>query len=272
MKLIMLTTPIGNVGDCSSRLIEHLTGGELFFVEDTRRFYQLLDILNIDKSQKKVVVFNDHKQETVSYCLELLQKYEVGYIASDAGSPILSDPAFPLVKAVIDQEGKLESIPGASAALVALEVSGLPPSPFMFHGFLPRQQGEIAKVFSSLPGQVTHCFFESPNRLAKTLALISEHRGESDVVVVRELTKKFEEHYRFRGHVGKEFCDNIHFKGEFVLLIRPDDEVVTNGGKYEELARDYMKKPSSKKLAKLLAGILNEKTETIYNDLNIKKN
>lgn len=268
MKLTALTTPIGNIEDSSRRLIDHLSTGTLFFVEDTRRFFQLLSLLNIDKEGKKVVVFNDHKQDTVSNCLELLKNSEQGYLVSDAGSPLLSDPGFPLFKAVVDADGVVESIPGPSAAVVALEVSCLPPTPYMFHGFFPRGKGEGEKVLKRLIGHVTHAFFESPNRIQTTLELIQKYQSDSDIVVVRELTKKYEEHFRFKGHEAVDYKEKITCKGEFVLLLRTQESEIQDDSLLKELASSYLDKPSSKKLAKLMARVLGEKVGDIYDQLN----
>jgi 16S rRNA (cytidine1402-2'-O)-methyltransferase len=270
LKLILLTTPIGNIADSSVRLREYLSQTGVYFVEDTRKFYQLLELLGLEKEGKKVIVFNDHKQSNLGYFLEMIKENGVAYLLSDAGSPIISDPAYPLVKAVIDAGGDVESIPGASAVTMALELSALPPTPFTFHGFLPRKSSELKRLFSSIPSKVTHLFFESPKRITTTLEIVGECLPNSSIVVVRELTKKFEEHYRFLGKDATDMAQKITTKGEFVLLVHHEEELFYGDSELQALAQSYLERQSPKSLAKVLASILDKSTSDVYELMNKK--
>jgi 16S rRNA (cytidine1402-2'-O)-methyltransferase len=268
LKLILLSTPIGNIADASDRLKTYLNDGVLFFVEDSRKFFQLLSLLDISKDNKLVIVFNDHKQSEIINNLKILSEHEYGCIVSDAGSPVMSDPAFPFIKEVIASEGEVYSVPGPSAVINALEVSGLPPAPFMFHGFLPRGENDIKNILEYLPSKVTHSFFESPNRIHKTLLYIHKHYPNCEVAVVRELSKKFESHHRFLGKDIPSVIEDIKAKGEFVLLLRHTNTIHSKKSfDAEKLAKQYMEKQSPKNLAKLIGQILDENVSELYEKL-----
>jgi len=278
-KLKLITTPIGNLKDISQRCRETLEKEMYFLAEDTREFFKLLDLLDISKEGKKVESFNDHDQDRV---VELVNQYfSQGNLSvvSDAGSPVLSDPAYPLVKQWLAHGGEVESIPGSSAVTVALEVSGLAPIPFSFHGFLPRKAGAITDYLASLPVKTTHIFFESPHRVVATLDLLSSLFPETDICVVRELTKKFEQHLRFKGNEWNEIKDQLIQKGEFVILFRTDQ--TSEGGDLsfnsslkgiEKLAQKYLERPSTKGLAKILSQITGDPLEEVYKKVNFSKN
>lgn len=271
LKLILLTTPIGNIADASTRLKTYLNDTVLFFVEDSRKFYQLLSLLNISKENKVVVVFNDHKQSEILNNIKILKEHVYGCLVSDAGSPIMSDPAFPLVKAVIEEGGEVFSVPGPSAVVNAIEVSGLCPTPFTFHGFLPRSENDIKNILKFLPSKITHCYFESPNRIHKTLLYIHKYLPESEVAVVRELSKKFEAHHRFLAKDIPSVIDDIKPKGEFVLMLRHINQVSSvKTSLAEKLANQYLEKQTPKNLAKLISNILDSNVSDIYEKLTRK--
>lgn len=273
MKLTLLTTPIGNISDVSTRLIEELKNHNLFFVEDSRQFYKLLDLLEINSSHKKVYVLNDHKQEMIGRYTDYIKENGSACVVSDAGSPVLSDPAFPLVRSIVEAKGSIESIPGPSAVTMAIELCGFPPIPFSFYGFLPRQNNELLELGSTLLDKHTYCFFESPHRILKTLAFWADHFPSDDIFVGRELTKKFESHYRFKAGEFTDIPEEILAKGEFVIAIHPHrahQKIGANSEKFVKLAEDYLEKKTPKKLAKLLASIVDEDVKEIYNKLSLK--
>ncbi len=270
--LKIISTPIGNLGDISQRCVETLQREVYFLAEDTREFFKLLDLLGISKEGKVVDSFNDHDQEKVEYLVSKYLPQGNLCIVSDAGSPVLSDPAYPLVKAWIGKGGKVESIPGASAVTVALEVSGMPPIPFCFHGFLPRKEGAITEYISLLPSKVTHLFFESPHRIVSTLDIMSKSFPHYDICVVRELTKKFEEHIRFKAEDWENYKQAFVTKGEFVLLVRNEESDQLGSSKeLKKLTEKYLSKPSSKGLAKILSEITGDDVNELYKKLNFSK-
>ena len=262
--LFLLGLPIGNMGDVSQRLNDALIQGINFYVEDTRNFIKVLNLLEIKVEGKSIQAFHEHNQERVDQIVEKHINKEDIYLASDAGSPVLSDPAFPLVRAWIRAGGRVETIPGASAVLTALEVSGLAPLPFKFHGFCARKKEAIESYFSKCEGETTHIFFESPHRIVSTVDALVRVFPESNICVVREITKKFEEHYRFSGSEWINGNISLKDKGEFVLLFQHSLETRSGLQEIEKLADTYLEKPSKKSLARLFAEIKGGKTSDYY--------
>ncbi|MCY4524674.1 MAG: rRNA small subunit methyltransferase 1 [Halobacteriovoraceae bacterium] len=218
-KLILLGLPIGNLGDLTDRVKNALIEGENFVVEDTRSFGRLLSLLGIKRENKKFISFHDHSnQKKTEFLLSKLDAGETLYLASEAGSPLISDPGYPLVRKALAKGHQLESYPGISSVPVALELSGLPPLPFGFHGFLPRKKEAKKKFISSLPAGTTHIFFEGKSRVENSLQILSETHPHAQVAVCRELTKKFQKTHRFLAKDLDTHLKNISLKGEFVLL------------------------------------------------------
>jgi len=267
--LKLVTLPIGNLSDITKRAMEVLASERLFLAEDTRNLRKLFDLLDIDGSGKHIDSFHDHSKAKIDHYVSKLKSGESYVIVSDAGSPIISDPAFPLVRACIDAGVQIESFPGVSAVLTALELSGLPPQPFTFYGFLPRDDGKKREAFSTLKVMSgTFIYFESPHRLMKTLKVLGEVLPDAQIAVCRELTKKFESVYRFKGSEWESV--EIKSVGEVVLLIHNvSSEKVLSNKKIIALADEYLnKKQSPKNLSKLLSEILGLGSKEIYQMIN----
>ncbi|MGE3608166.1 MAG: ribosomal RNA small subunit methyltransferase I [Bacteriovoracaceae bacterium] len=268
-KIILLNTPIGNLGDLTPRVLEALRAGETFAVEDTRVFKELLNHLGISIQGKKIFSLHDQSEKSqIEKLIELAKKEDL-YVASEAGSPIISDPAYPLVLGAYQAGLKVESYSGVSSPIMALELSGLPPIPFHFHGFLPREAGKIKKSFEET-GEGTHIFFEAPTRIEDTLKILSEFEDLS-IVVVRELSKKFEEVYRFSSEDLKNKKIEINPRGEFILLFHKKENSKVIGGELRNLAQEVLNHSSPKSVAKLLAQILDRPTKEIYDQMNRQK-
>jgi 16S rRNA (cytidine1402-2'-O)-methyltransferase len=190
--LILAATPIGNLGDASRRLVEALAGATVIAAEDTRTAIHLMRALGIE-NRPRLIAFHEHNEvERAAEIVELARVHDV-LVLTDAGMPAISDPGFPLVAAAASAGVTVTALPGPSAVLTALAVSGLPTDRFSFEGFLPRR-GRVAYFRSLATEQRTMVFFESPNRLADSLAdLVTALGGSRRVVVCRELTKLFEE-------------------------------------------------------------------------------
>jgi 16S rRNA (cytidine1402-2'-O)-methyltransferase len=268
-KLFLLGLPIGNMGDVSQRLKDSLEQNKVFYVEDTRNFFKLLNLLQISSDGILVQAFHEHNQERVVKIVDKHINTDNICIVSDAGSPVLSDPGFPLVREWLSRGGLVESISGPSAALVALEVSGLPPLPFKFHGFLPKKKEAINGIVDTCESGVTHIFFESPHRIKSTVDQICKSEEELNICVVRELTKKFEEHYRFSSRDWPREDLVIKEKGEFVLLFHKsgDGGSAQSSRAHAKLVDEYLKKPTKKSLARLLAEIKGGKVSDFYDQL-----
>lgn len=219
--LYLVATPIGNLGDLTHRAVETLKKVDWIACEDTRHSGFLLSHYGI---QRPLISYFDHSEKKKAP--ELIQKIlagESGALISDAGTPGLADPGFRLVQEAIRHGVRIESIPGASAFLSALVISGLPTDRFIFEGFAPVKEAAKKKWFTSLKDETrTVIFYESPYRIAKTLAVMQAVYGDIPVVVARELTKKFEE--VTRGSLT-EMVEAFAAKkqlGEFVVLFNLD--------------------------------------------------
>jgi 16S rRNA (cytidine1402-2'-O)-methyltransferase len=270
-KIILLNTPIGNLGDLTPRVLEALTKGEVFAVEDTRVFRELLNHVGVSVSGKRIFSLHDQSEQSqVSKLLEFLNAGDL-YVASEAGSPIVSDPAYPLVLAAYEKGIEVESYSGVSSPIMALELSGLPPIPFQFHGFLPRESGKRAKSFNET-GYGTHIFFEAPTRIEETLDELSVLHPEFQVALVRELSKKFQQVVRFKAKEWEEKKKEVTFKGEFVLMFHRQEAVSQMGGEVRTLALELLANQGGpKNLAKLLGAILDRPTKDIYSELTRQK-
>lgn len=270
-KIILLNTPIGNLGDLTPRVLEALKTGTTFAVEDTRVFMTLLSHLGIAIQGKRIFSLHDQSEnEQVGKLIEMALKDDL-YVASEAGSPIISDPAYPLVLAAYQNDIKVESYSGVSSPIMALELSGLPPIPFQFHGFLPRETGKRARIFNEV-GYGTHIFFEAPTRVEETLDELAILRPNAELVVVRELSKKFEQVVKLKAGEWPEKKKDVMFKGEFVFLFHNNETTAGFSNEMKDLAQEIVATGATpKQLAKLLGLILDRPTKDIYSELNKQK-
>lgn len=270
-KLFLVTLPIGNMEDLSPRARTALSSGGHFFVEDTRVFKDRVSRAGIDVQFKTLFSFHDQDRSKLAQALELLKSGEDVHLASDAGSPLISDPAFPMVREVLEAGFEIETLPGPNSVVTALELSGLPPHPFHFHGFLPKEnekKKQDFEAYSTLGG--THIFFESPHRILETAELLSNLMPNTDIVLAKELTKTYQTVHRFKGSEWDQVKGEVVNKGEFVLLFHSKGGSNKSGGKMIKLAQDVLEKPNNKKLSKLLSEILGEGAKEIYKRLEEK--
>jgi len=218
-KLILIPTPIGNLDDITLRAIECIKDVDLILCEDTRRSLKLLNHLQIKKPLKSFHKFNEHsKVEKV--IIEIQSGIKVGLI-SDAGTPSISDPGYLIVKMCIDNNIDVECLPGPTALIPALVISGLPSERFTFEGFLPVKKGRNTRLQELSSEKRTMIFYESPYKLYKTLKDFYEYFGpEREISISKELTKIFEDTQR--GKI-KDIIDNYKnkkLKGEFVIVVK----------------------------------------------------
>ena len=215
--IILAATPIGNLGDASRRLIEALSNAEVIASEDTRTTIHLMRALGIDNRPRLIALHEHNETEKAVEIVELAKTVDV-LVLTDAGMPAISDPGFPLVAAAAAGGVTVTALPGPSAVLTALAVSGLPTDRFTFEGFLPRKS-RVAYFRSLAREPRTMVFFESPNRLPAALAdLISALGPDRRVAVCRELTKLHEEIVRGRAaDVAQHFADGA--RGEICLVV-----------------------------------------------------
>lgn len=216
--LYLVSTPIGNLEDITLRALRILKEVDLIAAEDTRQTRRLLTHYNIQTPLTSY--FEGNQQVKADKLIDRMKTGETVALVSDAGTPIISDPGYPLLRGCIDAEIPIVPIPGASAVITAASVSGLPLHNFIFEGFLSPKSGKRKRQLSVLTGEErTLIFFESPHRLNRFLEDVLEVMGERDIVVTRELTKKFEE--IFRGNVPEalERFQDAEPRGEFTILI-----------------------------------------------------
>lgn len=224
--LYLVSTPIGNLKDISLRSLEVLARVEAIICEDTRRTAKLLQAYEeyFTAGRPKLLSYTDHnRHQRIPQVVSILLKGGDAALVSDAGTPILSDPGYKLIQAVLEVsssggEVAVTSIPGANSLLPALQLSGLPPDRFFFAGFVPRKTAGRKKFYCHLP-PTTVVVFESPYRLRKSLADLLKVRGDVPVAVCRELTKLHEE--VLRGGVDEvlQKLSEGKVRGEVTLVI-----------------------------------------------------
>jgi 16S rRNA (cytidine1402-2'-O)-methyltransferase len=193
--LVLAATPIGRVGDAPPRLAEELAGADVVAAEDTRRLKRLTDDLGITLSGRVVSYFDGNEAARTPLLVEALTAGQRVVLVTDAGMPSVSDPGYRLVLAALEAGVIVTAVPGPSAVLTALAVSGLPVDRFCFEGFLPRKAGERGRRLAGLAAEDrTMVFFEAPHRTGATLAAMAEAFGpDRAAAVCRELTKTHEE-------------------------------------------------------------------------------
>ena len=217
-KLVLIPSPIGNLSDITKRAIEEIENSDLIFCEDTRHTVKLLNHLQIKKTLKSYHKFNEHKI-VESIINKLKNGYRVGLI-SDAGTPGISDPGYLIVKKCIEHNIEVECLPGPTALIPALVISGLPCERFTFEGFLPVKKGRKTRLEELSIEKRTMIFYESPHKLIKTLKDFSNTFGsEREISVTKEISKVFE--LTFRGKIVEviEQINETKIKGEFVIVI-----------------------------------------------------
>jgi 16S rRNA (cytidine1402-2'-O)-methyltransferase len=224
--LILAATPIGNLSDASPRLVEHLVGSRFIAAEDTRTLFKLAQALGVKVNAKLFSLHDHNERERLEQLVEVARDHDL-LVVSDAGMPTVSDPGFNLVRACAEAGVDVTIVPGPSAVLSALAVSGLPTDRFTFEGFLPRKDGERRTLFEELLRERrTMIFFESPHRLLDSLQVAAEVFGaDRKASVSRELTKKFE--HTERGTLAEltEWAKSDP-KGEFVVVIAGAGELI----------------------------------------------
>jgi 16S rRNA (cytidine1402-2'-O)-methyltransferase len=271
--LYVTATPIGNARDITLRARDALAGCDLIAAEDTRVTSKLLSIYGISKP---LIAYNDHNAARERP--RLLAKLRGGarvVLVSDAGTPLVSDPGYRLVREALADGLPVHALPGASAPLTALALAGLPTDRFLFAGFLSHKQGERRSVLEELRNvRATLIFFESPQRLAATLADMVEIFGNRPAAVARELTKLHEEVRRDDlAKLARIYADAEPPRGEVTLLVGPAPDAEPDYARAEKLLADAVAFMPVRAAADLIAEALDlPRGEAYRRALTLKKN
>lgn len=266
--LYIVATPIGNMGDMSFRALQTLKQADFIICEDTRVTLKILRYYKIP--EKKFITYNDHSSETDREKILnlLIQKHSI-VLVSDAGTPLISDPGYKLVQFLKKYNQKIIPIPGASSPIAALCASGLACDNFLFLGFPPTSRIQQIDLLKSLPKNFTAIFFESANRVIKTLDNISKSLGNRRVCCARELTKLHEEIVTDEVEKVSEFFEKnpTKLRGEFVIIIEKMSRTQQKLTK-EELVKEIKKAMAAgfsvKELSNNLAEIYDLNKKEIY--------
>jgi 16S rRNA (cytidine1402-2'-O)-methyltransferase len=225
--LVLVSTPIGNLGDISERARSVLDASDLILCEDTRRTGRLLAAMDIRSRTETLHEYNEDAR--IASVLERLRANQTIALVSDAGTPLVSDPGYRLVRAAIEANLPVTAVPGPNAAVTALVLSGLPPLPFIFLGFPPAKQAARRAAFSRLRAaeraglSATLIWHEAPHRLLETLADLLNVFGDRSAAVARELTKRFETVERGNVSTLADLFSREPPRGEITLLIGPPE-------------------------------------------------
>ncbi len=225
MKLYIVATPIGNLGDMTFRAVETLKEVDFIACEDTRVTIKLLNFFDI---KKPMISYHKHnkRQKGEEICERLLNG-ESCALVSDAGTPAISDPGEDIVELCFERGIQVVPIPGASATVTALSVSGQPTGRFTFEGFLSQSKHKRNDHLVSLEKETrTMIFYEAPHKLKKTLVDLQKHFGNRDITICREITKKYEELIKTTLDGAIEHFNITDPKGEFVLILKGTEEEI----------------------------------------------
>lgn len=221
MKLYIVSTPIGNLKDITLRAIEVLKEVDFILCEDTRISLNLLNHYEIKKELISLNAFNEKNK--IDFIINRILTNQTAALISDAGTPLISDPGIRLISASIEKNISIIPVPGASALLSALIMSGLPTDSFVFEGFIPQKKGRKTKLKELAKEKRTIVIYESTYRIEKLLGELNEYLPIRYLVVCREITKKFEETWRGYPQQIIDMLPSKVIKGEFVVIIAPEN-------------------------------------------------
>lgn len=270
--LYVVATPIGNLADITHRAVEILQAVDWVAAEDTRHTKTLLSALGL---QQNLLSLHEHnEQQRAQQLLQRLQNGEQGALVSDAGTPLINDPGYHLVKLLRDHDIAVVPVPGVSAVITALSCAGLPTDRFTYEGFLPAKNSKRLQALEQLQAETrTLVFYESPHRLLDSLSSMLQVFGsEREIVVGRELTKKFEQFVSGTlAEVHDYFLTNPErVRGEFVVMLagfkQVTDEPAATAVETEQMIKVMLEHGLPvKQLAEIIAELSGEKKKAIYN-------
>jgi 16S rRNA (cytidine1402-2'-O)-methyltransferase len=264
--LYVVATPIGNLGDMTFRAVETLKQSDLVLAEDTRHASILFKHFDIRTPLRSFHEHNERKR--VSKVLERLTQGQQIALISDAGTPLISDPGYPLVREARNNGLEVVPIPGVSAVITALSAAGLPTNRFCFEGFIPSKPGPRRELIEACSvASCTTVFYESSHRILASLTQICESMGrEREVVIARELTKKYEHFYSGTAHevLQKISSGQENQKGEFVIVVSAAEDSKSEDVEARRLLELLMQELPLKKACKITAELSNSNRNDLY--------
>ena len=271
--LYIVATPIGNIHDISTRAIQVLREADIIACEDSRVTKKLFGLLGISCAREFITYQNYNEEEQSPKLLALLAARKTVALVSDAGSPLISDPGYKLVRKCREQGVYVTSVPGCCAVITALQLSGLPTNQFMFAGFVPNKEKARIEFLKGLKGiPSTLVIYETAPRLLKTLEVIKNLYDKREVAVARELTKLYEECLHGTAEELIEYYQEKTPKGEIVMMIAPPSEAETilNLDIEAELRKKMTDKPLKSAVKELVEAYHLNKNEIYDLALRIK--
>ena len=266
--LYIVSLPVGCLSDISFRALHMLSNSDYVAGEDTRNVKSLFRLLKISKSMKDIISYHDHSSSnTRKKIIELIKEGKSVALVSDAGTPLISDPGYKLVRNAIEEDLEVFSVPGPSSVIAALTVSGLPTDTFSFLGFLPHTKAKKKRLLETyLKLESSLIIFDSGKRLQKTLDLLAETcRPSTEICICRELTKLNEEITRFTVEEGTKVIKKMRSsKGEFVIIVGKSEAGDFDLKNLDEQLKKLKKSMSMKGSVDLLAEQLKIPKNTIY--------
>lgn len=265
--LTLVATPIGNASDLSIRALDALREADLLVAEDTRMLRRLMDVHGIQVEGRGMLAYHDHNSaEALPRILSALEDGQRVVCTTDAGTPLVADPGYRLVSAVINAELPVTAIPGACAAIMALTLSGLPSDRFLFMGFPPPKQKARRDAFDEVARvPATLVFYESPKRLAACLADMEAQFGARPAAVARELTKLFEEVRRGTlTELAAHYAEAGAPKGEIVVIVGAPEQKAATPEMLEAALREALESLSVKDAAREVSETLGLKRRDVY--------
>jgi 16S rRNA (cytidine1402-2'-O)-methyltransferase len=262
--LYVVATPIGNLGDITLRALETLAAAELVACEDTRITQRLLERYRI---RAAMTPYHDHNAAAARpVILQRLTEGKTVALVSDAGTPLISDPGFKLVRAAQAAGHRVFAVPGASSVLAALCVAGLPTDRFYFAGFLPPKPSARATRIDEFANlSATIVVFEAGSRIAETLADLAERLGARETVICRELTKLHEEvRPGTLAEQATHYAGEVERRGEFVIAIGPSKDAPAEAADIDALLRSALANSSTKEAVDAVVGATGESRRYVY--------
>lgn len=263
--LYVVATPIGNLADISSRAIDVLSQADVIACEDTRVTRKLFSLLGLDTA-KPFITYQDHNEEQQAQNLiDMVKEGKVLALVSDAGSPLISDPGYKLIRKCREQNVKVWTVPGCCAVISALQLSGLPTNRFMFAGFIPNKDKARLDLFNELKSvNSTLVFYETAPRIVKTLTAAAEVFGNREIALAREITKLYEECLNGTASELISHFQDVEPKGEMVLMVSPPLEDEAPQIDVVSLLRERLKTEPLKTAVKQLVDLYHLNKNDVY--------